>query len=112
MSAWRRRSSMNCWGNIKRPLLLQLHHRDASAALFRRRRREPGDERMLLEKPGQRALQLTGAVPVNEADDALIAQERLVEKPLRAGERFVHRAADHVEVGRRGVARLQLDVDV
>ena len=49
---------------------------------------------------------------MDEPNHALIGQQRLVEESLRAGDRFVHGAADHVQVGGRRVARLQFDVDV
>ena len=62
---------------------------------------------MLLQESGQRALQLTGAVPVDETHDPLIGQQRLVEKPLRARDGFVDAAADDVEIGRGRLARLQ-----
>ena len=64
---------MNGWGN-RAHLVLQLHDRHAAAALFGRRRREARDERMLLQEAGERALQLAGAVAVNEPDDALIGR--------------------------------------
>src|SRR5512142_93977 len=67
---------------------------------------------MLLEEAGERTLQLTRAVSVNEAHDALIGQERFVEEPLRARDRFVDRAADHIQIRRRRVARLERDRDV
>ena len=67
---------------------------------------------MLLEKSAQRPLQLAGAVAVNQPDGPLIGQQRLVEEPLRARDRFVHAAADHVQIRRRRLARLQLDIDL
>ncbi len=66
---------------------------------------------MLLEKSSQGALELACAVPMNDPHDALIAQERLVEKPLRTCEGRVHRAADHVQVAADIFSRLQIDVD-
>ena len=54
---------------------------------------------MLLQKICQRAFQLPGAVPVNEANRPVIGQQRLVEKPFGAGDRLIHRAADDVQVG-------------
>src|SRR5581483_3345105 len=66
---------------------------------------------MLLQEAGQRALQLTGAVAVNQPHDALIAEERFVEKPFRARDRFVDRAADHVEIAGHPFARLEIHLD-
>ena len=84
------------------PSVLQLHDRDAAAALFSGgavANSRPADA--AAESPRQRALQLTGAVAVNEPDASLIGQQRLVEKPLGARQRFVDRAADDVQIGRR-----------
>src|SRR5436190_1555305 len=136
MFAWSRRSSMNCWGNngirywlwsfsvlrsafsvlrygtenrerrTENGLLLQLHYRDAAAALVRRGGGNSRDERMLLQEPGQRAFQLSGAVPMNQAHDALIRQQRFVEEPFGARDRLVDAAADHVQIGRARLARL------
>src|SRR5262245_7887980 len=103
MFACRRRSSMNCCGNSA-TLVLQLHDGDASAALLGRRGREPRDQRMLLQKPGQRALELTGTVAVDESHDAAIGQERLVEKSFGARNGLVDRAADDVEITRQSRA--------
>ena len=65
---------------------------------------------MALKKAGQGALQLSGAVPVDEPQRALIVQQRLVQKPLRPRERFVDGQADHVQIRYRGAARPELDV--
>ena len=91
--------------------VLELHHRDAAAALFRRRGAEFRDQRMLLQEPGERALQLARPVSVDEPDRPLIGQQRLIEKPFGPRDRFVNGAADDVQVGRGAVARLQLDAD-
>ena len=56
---------------------------------------------MLLQESRQGAFQLSGAVPVDEAHDVQIGQQRLVEEPLGPGQRFIHAAADHVQIGRR-----------
>jgi len=49
---------------------------------------------MLLQESRQRALQLARAVAVDEADDALIAEERFVEKPLGVSVADAQRAVD------------------
>src|SRR5882724_6109288 len=111
MLAWSRRSSMNVCGN--RPTsVFQLHHRDATAALFRRRLIEARYERALLQKPCQRALELTSTVTVNQAHRPLICQQRLIEKPFRPRDRLVDGAADDIEIGGGGFARLQLDMNL
>src|SRR4029078_999516 len=66
---------------------------------------------MLLQESGERALQLPGPVAVDQADDALIGEDRFVEEAFGAGNRFVDGAANHVEIRRARVARLQVDVD-
>src|SRR5262249_1099780 len=116
MFACRRRSSMKRWGNraitvgelvstlvswrtrthqlTNSPtqqftkLLFQLHNRAAAAPLVGRRGRKTRDEGMLLQEPRQRALQLSRAVSVNDAHDALIRQERFVEESLGARDRL------------------------
>src|SRR3954471_6585773 len=55
------------------PSVLQFDHCDAASTMLRRRRLKPRDQRMLLEKTRERALQLAGAVAVDEADLALVA---------------------------------------
>src|ERR1051326_3012409 len=113
MLACSRRSSMNAWGKsaISRSFL-ELHDRDAAATLFRGRRCKSRDQGMLLQEAGERALQLTGAVPVNQTDDALIHEQRLVEETFGAGQGFIDGAADHVQIQRGRFARLKFDVDV
>src|SRR5439155_1054611 len=92
-------------------LLLEFLNRDAAAALFRWRRGEAGHQGMLLEEPRQRAFQLARAVAVNHSNDALIGEERFVEKPFRPRDRLVDAAANHVQVRGSRLARLQLYVD-
>src|SRR4051812_29584873 len=101
MLACRRRSSMNGWG--KRPIrssVLELHYRNPPATLIGRSGGDLGDERMLLEEAGEGAFQLSGAVAVNEAERALIAEQRLVEESLGARERFINSAANHIQIHR------------
>ena len=66
---------------------------------------------MLLQKSRERPLQLTGAVAVDEADDALVAQQRLVEKPLGPREASSTVQPMTLRSGGDRLARLQLDVD-
>src|SRR6187431_98721 len=102
MFACKRRSSMNRWGNnipsdFQIPnsqcqvseSVLEFHDGYAPAPLLGRRLRETRHQRMLLEKAGQGAFQLSGSVPVNQANHSLVAQEGLVQEPLRLGQRFV-----------------------
>src|SRR5262245_57242917 len=100
--------------------LLELHHRHAAPALLGRRGGESRHERMLLQKPGQRPFQLACPVPMDEANDAPVGQERFVEEALRARNGFIHRAPDHIEIrpesgavraGRLAASIGQLDVD-
>ena len=42
----------------------------------------------------------------------LIRDGRLVEKLFEPRERLVHRASDHIQLGQRSLARLQIDVDL
>src|SRR3954469_14483239 len=92
--------------------IFELHHRHTTPALVGWRGREPRDQRVLLQKSGERALQLAGAVAVDQAQHALIGQQRLVEEPLRARQRLVHGAADDIQIRRRRFTRLQLDVHI
>jgi hypothetical protein len=52
-------------------------------ALFGRRGREPRDQRVLLQEPGERALQLTRAVAVNQPDDALVGRAATRRETVR-----------------------------
>src|SRR5438552_7488832 len=67
---------------------------------------------MLLQESRERPFELTGSVPVNDTDRALVGQQRIVEKTLRSRERFVYAAPDHIEIYRRRLARLKIDADV
>ncbi len=90
---------MNRWVNRltpSTPPLLPHAHPDSGGAVAKR-----DDERMLLQKAGERPLELPGAVSVDQPHDPLIGQQRLVEEPLGPGDRFVDGAPDHVQVGRR-----------
>ena len=93
---------MNCWGN--RPISPSTPRPSRRRRPVREALPRTGDERMLLQESGERTLQLTGAVSMNEADDVLIAQERFVEEALRARDRLIHGAPDDVQVCRRVVA--------
>ena len=66
----------------------------------------------LLQKARERPFELPGAIPVDHAHDALIAEQRFVQEALRACDGFVDAASDDVQIGRRAVARLQLHLDV
>jgi hypothetical protein len=67
---------------------------------------------MLLKEAGERPLQLTGSVTVNHADRPLIGQQRFIEEPLGARQRFVDAAPDDVQICGGRVARLQIDGDL
>ena len=54
---------------------------------------------MLFEERREPAPELARAVAVNDTHDLLIAHGGLVEELLDAGDRFVHRAADDVDLG-------------
>src|SRR5882724_5357504 len=92
-------------------LLLELHHRYPAASLFGWREGHSDDERVLPQKFRERALQLASAVAVDQPEDALLAEQRLVQKPLGPCQRFVDRAAHHVQLGRVAPSRLKVDVD-
>src|SRR5437870_9640558 len=93
-----------------KPLLLQVHNCHAAPALFRGRGLEPSDERVRLEVIRKRAPQLTGAVPVDQAYGALVGDRGLIEKLLGSCQRFLHSAADHVQVAQRTLAWPQVDI--
>ena len=69
------------------------------------------DELVLVQELSDGAAELAGSVPVNQPDARHLGHERLVEKLLRARERLVHAAPDHVQLGDGPLARLELDVD-
>src|SRR5262249_49050924 len=97
---------------IARSSIFQLYDRHPAATLFRRRRGKPRHLRMLLEKPGERTLQLAGAIPMNNPNDPLISQNGLVQKPLCPSDRFVDAASYYVQIGGSRFTWLQLHVDV
>ena len=97
----------------ERPLLvLQLHDRDAAAALFRRRGAESRDQRMLLQEPGQRALQLARPVSVDQPDRPLIAQAATRRETARRARSLRRRCSRSTFRSAGAVARLQLDAHV
>src|ERR1700752_2410052 len=111
MSAWCFRSSMKRWGNNGiSPSILQFHDRGAAAAFVLRRELVAGDERMVLEKCGDGAPELPGAVAVDDTDRMLIRHRRFIEKFLEPRNRFVDRLPNHVQFRQRSFARLQIDV--
>src|SRR4029450_675329 len=56
---------------------------------------------MLTEDPADGFTQFSGAVPVDDAQPALVAEERGIEKLLQPIDRFVHGRADEDDL-RRG----------
>ena len=74
-------------------LVLELHQGHPAAALLRRRRRDTLDERMLPQERGEAAAQLAGAVTVNQPERPMVAEQRIVEEPLGAGNRLVARCS-------------------
>src|SRR6188508_882401 len=104
-------SSMNCWGYRATASVFQLHHSYSTTALFHLRRLKSCDERMLFQEVRDRTPQLARAVTVNDTQDLLIRDGGFVEKFFETGQRFVNRAPDHVDLGQRSRARLQIDID-
>src|SRR6476659_5797162 len=60
--------------------IFELHYRNPPAPLFRWGGFKARDQRVLLQEPGKRSLELTGAVAVNQPDHVLVAEQRFVEK--------------------------------
>ena len=66
---------------------------------------------MVLQEGGDGAAQLPGAVAVNDAHLLLIGHVVSSRNFSSRVNRLVHRAADHVQLGQRPFARLQIDID-
>src|ERR1700752_1408167 len=111
MSAWCFRSSMKRWGNNGiSPSILQFHDRGAAAAFVLRRELGAGDERMVLEKCGDGAPELPGAVAVDDTDRMLIRPRRFIQKFLETRDGLIDRLTNDVQFRERAFARLQIDV--
>src|SRR5215471_3506126 len=80
------------------PLFFELHYRNPATALFGRGRCKSRDQWMLLQKPRERSFQLARAVPVDQPNHTLVAEQRFIKKSFGARQRLVYRAADDVEV--------------
>src|SRR5688500_2686350 len=114
MSACCLRSSTKRWGNKATSgcrLILQFYDRDAAAALFEPRVLEARDERVLLEELRDRAAQLAGAVPVDDAHLAHVREHGLVQETAGSRQGFFHCTAHDVQLRERSRARLQVDAD-
>src|SRR5688500_6600264 len=98
MSAWRLRSSMK-WAGKSATSVLEMHVRGAAAALVVGRRFVLRHERMILQELRHGAAQLTGAVPVHDAELTQIGHGDLVQELFEPGQRLVHGAADDIQLG-------------
>src|SRR5688572_15186603 len=67
---------------------------------------------MVLQKRHDRPAKLAGAVAVHDPQLLDVGDSRLVEELLEPRDRFVNGVADHVELGQRARARLQVNADV
>ena len=117
MLACRRRSSMNVWGKSAYAEPDQIRASEFASEASTTRSTPPppcsggagGDVAppadAACRNPAMRALQLARAVSVDQPDRSLIAEQRLVQEPLGARQRFVHGAADHVQLGCGVVSR-------
>src|SRR5688572_24855375 len=66
---------------------------------------------MRFEKRLQAFAQLSGAMPVHDADFLKIGDQRIVEESRHTIDGLIDRHPDHIQLAKQAFARLEVDVD-